>query len=110
MPTLQDIRESEYMSLAEGVGIVPERFRNRGYDKLDFEPGEGGAIAAPTSTPAAPSGLSLESFLAGVAAGANPQEFAKELLGGNAAAKPRRRRAAAPAAATDTDTPSLTDE
>jgi hypothetical protein len=35
-------RQQEYMALAPGVGIVPEQFRNRGYDKLEFGPGEGG--------------------------------------------------------------------
>ena len=30
------------MALAPDVGVIPPKFRNRGYDKLGFGPGEGG--------------------------------------------------------------------
>lgn len=76
----------EYMTLAEGVGIVPERFRNKGYDKLDFDAGEGGIHmptepTAKTVVAAAPDTSQMTAFLAGVAAGAEPAEMAKQLLG-----------------------------
>jgi len=105
MPTLTlEQATNDYMSLAEGVGLVPEKYRNRGYEKLDFGPGEGGIgglLAAAQPAPAtAPSG-NFEAFLAGIAAGADPTEFAKQLLGGDAenpdqapARRPRRGQAA----------------
>lgn len=75
--------EQEYMSLAPEVGIIPTRYRNRGYDKLDFAAGEGG-IGGLLDTATVPAdGISTRDFLAGIAAGADPQEFAKELLGGS---------------------------
>lgn len=81
--------ENEYMSLATGIGIIPVEHRNRGYEKLDFEPGEGGVPVA-AAAPAADDDR-VEGFLAGVAAGADPQELAKSLLKGSATSRRSRR-------------------
>src|SRR4051812_38037281 len=42
--TKQDVRETEYMSLAKNVGIIPEKFRNGAYEKLGAEPGTVGIL------------------------------------------------------------------
>lgn len=79
--------DNEYMSLAPGVGIIPENQRNRGYDKLAFGPGEGG-LAAPREQKTDSGGF--DAFMAAVAAGADPQEYAKQMT---TAPKPKRRAA-----------------
>ena len=90
-------RQEEYMSLAEGVGIVPEQFRNRGYEKLDFGPGEGGlgdltlGVKAKQAGPAQDDRVTA--FLAGVAAGADPEKLAGQLLAGQAGESTTSRRA-----------------
>lgn len=75
--------QQEFMSLAPGVGIIPEEYRNLGYRKLDFEPGEGGIgnlLADREQSKTGGDGANLMgAFLAGVAAGADPQKLASEL-------------------------------
>jgi hypothetical protein len=73
--------DDEYMSLAAGVGIIPEAQRNRGYDKLSFGPGEGGLPAAPTTKGDTAGAATIDAFLAGVASGADPKALAAELRG-----------------------------
>jgi hypothetical protein len=70
--------EALYMTLAPEVGIIPAEYRNKGYDKLEFAAGEGGI---PGGSPRPEAGGGMREFLAGIAAGADPKEFAKELLG-----------------------------
>jgi len=70
--------ESEYMSLAPGVGIVPKKFRNRGYAKLEFGPGEGGLGDSDPRRTADAGGM--DAFLAAIASGSDPQEYAKQML------------------------------
>jgi hypothetical protein len=79
MSTVSSLLEQEYMTLAPGVGIIPEKFRNRGYSKLDFAPGEGGLRPLADARQTA-STDQMQALLAALAAGANPQEFAKNLL------------------------------
>lgn len=88
---MSDLQEQEYMSLAEGVGVIPPKYRNKGYDKLEFEPGEGGLGALLAESPQ-PKNDTMDAFLAGVAAGADPQELAKELRSGGTSANGRRKR------------------
>lgn len=72
------------MALRDGIGVIPAKLRNKGYEKLDYGPGEGGRPAA--EQPSGDGG-DFQSFLAGVAAGADPQELAKQLKSG----PPKRR-------------------
>lgn len=80
--------ETEFMRLAPGYGIIPKEFRNRGYDKLEWGPGEGGIRMGPKTKPADDR---ISAFLAGVAAGADPKQLAGNLLGD--AGKPNESRA-----------------
>lgn len=77
--------QQEYMSLAPGVGIIPEQFRNKGYDKLEFAAGEGG-IRPSEPKESVPDDDRMGAFLDGVAAGADPKELA-----GRLADKPKTR-------------------
>ena len=82
MAGMQQVNEQEYMALAQGVGIIPAEFRNRAYDKLQIEPGTGGLgeILAATQSKQQTAGTdAMDAFLAGVAAGADPAELAKQL-------------------------------
>lgn len=87
MTTVKDLQEQEYMSLADGVGVVPEQYRNKGYDKLPFGPGEGGIAVQHSAEPADDR---VGAFLAGVAAGADPKELADKLLGSDGSTKRKR--------------------
>jgi hypothetical protein len=82
--------ELDYMALREGEGVIPEKFRNRGYDKLDYGPGEGGRVL-PGSEDAKGGGATMDAFLAGVAAGADPQKLAQELRSDDATPARKRR-------------------
>lgn len=75
------------MSLNPGDGVVPEAQRNAGYAKLGVAPGELGIGQSPKKDKPAGSG-EMEAFLAGVAAGADPSELAKQLR----STKPKRGR------------------
>lgn len=66
MATTQDVLQSEFMSLAPGVGIIPEKFRNRAYEKLDFGPGEGGIGALLESRSGGGDSLTKADFIAGI--------------------------------------------
>ncbi len=87
---MADVNLEEAMSLAPGFGVIPEHQRNKGYDKLDYDPGQGGFILAQEPAPAADNGT--QAFLAGVAAGADPQQLAKELLHSSTPSRPKRGR------------------
>ena len=80
MPT-QEATRAEYESLAEGAGVIPPEFRNKGFEKLDYAAGEGGLGDVSGGKSAAASSDTMDSFLAGVAAGADPKSLAKELRG-----------------------------
>jgi hypothetical protein len=94
MPAVHDAPSRvEYESLADGAGVIPPSYRNRGYEKLEFSPGEGGL--GTTLTDGRGSGstdATMDAFLVGVAAGADPKDMAKELRSGSAA--PKRGRGA----------------
>jgi hypothetical protein len=87
-----NVLESEYMSLADGVGIVPKKFRNRGYDKLEFGPGEGG-LGDREPHRKVDAG-DMAAFLAAVAAGADPQEYAKQALASKSTGRVRGQKGA----------------
>jgi hypothetical protein len=74
-----DATEQEYMTLREGFGVIPEKFRNRGYDKLDYGPGEGGRLLPGSTAAQTDNNSTMDAFLAGVAAGADPKQLAQEL-------------------------------
>jgi hypothetical protein len=87
----------EYETLVDGAGLIPPEYRNRGYEKLDFAPGEGGLGNTLTAgKESATTDATMDAFLAGVAAGADPKDMAKELRGGSATKPKRGRRPAAP--------------
>ena len=93
MPAVIEPTKVEYESLRDGAGVIPPEYRNRGYEKLDFGPGEGGL--GTTLTDGKGSGATdatMDAFLAGVAAGADPKDMAKELRSGTSA--PKRGRGA----------------
>lgn len=90
MPT-QEATRAEYESLAEGAGVIPPKFRNKGYEKLDFAPGEGGlGDVSGSGRGGAKESATLDAFLAGVSAGADPKELARELRGPAAPKRGRR--------------------
>ena len=89
MSTLQD--QADYMALAPGVGIIPEKYRNRGYEKLSFGPGEGGIGSMNAATKPA-TDERMHAFLAGVASGADPKLLATELLHGEKPTPARKGR------------------
>lgn len=82
--------ESDFMSLAPGIGVIPEKYRNRGYRKLHFGPGEGGL--GDSQPQRKTDGLGMQEFLAGIAAGADPKEFAAQLLSNQSTGRPRARK------------------
>lgn len=84
------LTERDYMELREGVGVIPEKFRNKGFEKLEWGPGEGGLGDVSGDGKAAASGDTMDAFLAGVAAGADPKDLAKELRSPSASKRGRR--------------------
>lgn len=82
----------KFMTLAPGIGIIPEAQRNQAYTKLPFAPGEGG-IRPPASAKA--DGGGFEAFLAAVAAGADPKAYAQQLLESKTTGRKARRGLAA---------------
>lgn len=84
MSDLATTSQHEYMALAEGVAIIPEKYRNAAYGKLEFGPGEGGLG---NSVSQGRTDTGMDAFLAAIAAGADPQEYAKQML----ASKPTSR-------------------
>jgi hypothetical protein len=94
----------EYESLKDGAGLIPPEFRNRGYEKLDFGPGEGGLGNLNTGKGSAATDATMDAFLAGVAAGADPKDMAKELRSGSSTTRRGRgatKKAPVPAAVTE---------
>jgi hypothetical protein len=83
MPAVHDAPSRvEYEELSAGAGVIPPAYRNRGYEKLDFAAGEGGlgtSLASGKDSVAVDA--TMDAFLAGVAAGADPKDMAKELRG-----------------------------
>jgi hypothetical protein len=91
MPAVHDAPSRvEYESLADGAGLIPPAYRNRGYEKLEFAPGEGGLGTTLTDGKgSASTDATMDAFLAGVAAGADPKDMAKELRSGSATKRGR---------------------
>ena len=88
MPTLEESIH-EYMALAPGTGVIPEKYRNRGYTKLDYAPGEGGLG---NSVSQGRTDSSMDEFLRAVAAGADPKDYAKQALAATTTGRVQRGR------------------
>jgi hypothetical protein len=81
--------EADYMSLAPGVGIIPQKYRNLGYSKLPFKAGEGGLG---NSVSQGRTDSSMDEFLRAVAAGADPKDYAKQALAATTTGRAQRGR------------------